>query len=351
MTNFQQPNYSFEPLAVCKVGFPILPEAVLKAFYWAVAWFLLLTGILLAVVLLANDGTLSFVLDDPFIHLRLAENIWLGHYGINASEVSAPSSSIIWPFLLAPFAAFSFSAWLLLLANTLLALAVIYFLAASLAICLPALSSRLFVAIVCGFFFLANLPALVFVGMEHVLQLLLVAMIVYGLLAHAVSDSEQASGKIKYWLWVALFLSPLVRYENSLLVASVLLFLWLRQFYWQALLTGLCITASLCCFSWFLHGLDLGWLPTSILLKSSADLPFIERISEKLLTLILTPKAWCLLVALALLLRAAAFSKVVVERQLAACFALFTVLFLLLGSFGWYYRYEAFAWLGIALIV
>src|SRR3546814_11258032 len=34
----------------------------------------------------------------------LSESIARGHYGINLSEPSAPSSSILWPFLLVPFA-------------------------------------------------------------------------------------------------------------------------------------------------------------------------------------------------------------------------------------------------------
>src|SRR6478672_7980636 len=40
-------------------------------------------------------------IDDPYIHLAVAENILTGGYGINASEHSSPSSSIIYPFLLA----------------------------------------------------------------------------------------------------------------------------------------------------------------------------------------------------------------------------------------------------------
>lgn len=344
-------NKSAKPLGECQVGFPLLPPKMLRAFTCSAAGFLLLICLLLIAVLVPNAGTLSFVLDDPFIHLRLAENIWLGHYGINLSEVSAPASSILWPFLLAPFAALPFAAWLLLLLNVLLALGVMYFVAASLAIFLPSLSSRFLTILLCGFILLANLPALVFVGMEHVLQLLLSVMMIYGLIAYSASEPSQANAKIKYWLWLALFLSPLVRYENSLLVAAILLFLFLRGFYWQALLTGLCIAVSLISFSWFLHSLDLGWLPTSILLKSSADVPLFERITEKLYALLVTPKAWCLVLGLALFLRIALFAKVTVERQLAACAALFTALFLLLGSFGWYYRYEAFAWLSVALLL
>lgn len=42
-----------------------------------------------------------YTLDDPYIHLSLAENLLRGHYGVNLDEVASPSSSILYPFLLA----------------------------------------------------------------------------------------------------------------------------------------------------------------------------------------------------------------------------------------------------------
>lgn len=53
--------------------------------------------------LVLNGGAFCFTLDDPYIHLALSENLWKhGHYGVNLGEVSAPSSSVLWPFLVAP---------------------------------------------------------------------------------------------------------------------------------------------------------------------------------------------------------------------------------------------------------
>ena len=42
-----------------------------------------------------------FSLDDAYIHLAVAENILKGGYGINIPEYSSPSSSILFPYLLA----------------------------------------------------------------------------------------------------------------------------------------------------------------------------------------------------------------------------------------------------------
>ena len=51
-----------------------------------------------------------YTLDNPYIHLSLAENLLLAHYGVNLDEVPSPSSFILYPFLFAsPLAA----AWLI----------------------------------------------------------------------------------------------------------------------------------------------------------------------------------------------------------------------------------------------
>jgi len=61
-------------------------------------------ALLLWLVLRATGGAFVYSLDDPYIHLALARSILHGTYGLNPGELSAPSSSILWPFLLAPFA-------------------------------------------------------------------------------------------------------------------------------------------------------------------------------------------------------------------------------------------------------
>ncbi|MHC2245266.1 hypothetical protein [Bradyrhizobium elkanii] len=66
----------------------------------ALLWLVLFAATLIFSVTLC-DGRLIFTLDDPYIHLAVADHIRSGGYGVNASEVSSPSSSIIWPYLLA----------------------------------------------------------------------------------------------------------------------------------------------------------------------------------------------------------------------------------------------------------
>ena len=52
-----------------------------------------------------------YTLDDPYIHMALAENIARGTFGVNLGEVSNPSSSILWPWILAAFEKIGLLLW------------------------------------------------------------------------------------------------------------------------------------------------------------------------------------------------------------------------------------------------
>lgn len=71
---------------------------------------LALASVLIAFVVLQGlalrltGGAFEYPLDDPYIHLALAEQIAGGGYGVNAGEYASPGSSALFPFLLIPFA-------------------------------------------------------------------------------------------------------------------------------------------------------------------------------------------------------------------------------------------------------
>ena len=70
-----------------------------------------------------------YTLDNPYIHLSLAENLLRGHYGVNVDEVASPSSSILYPFLLAGTLAFGLGGIAPLFLNTLGAIGVSWLIA------------------------------------------------------------------------------------------------------------------------------------------------------------------------------------------------------------------------------
>jgi hypothetical protein len=69
-----------------------LPMSPLRTRFQAYSVLICLIGmaLLLFFVLRFAGGHLMFTLDDPYIHLSLAENLLRGHYGVNLNEVRLP---------------------------------------------------------------------------------------------------------------------------------------------------------------------------------------------------------------------------------------------------------------------
>ena len=178
-----------------------------------VAFYLIMVVGLAAGVLRATGGHFVYALDDPYIHLAMAENIAHGHYGINAGEFSSPSSSIIWPFLLVPLAGTSGHVLLPLALNCLCG-------------CVAAL---LLGRVVAGWpmtwwqkalagaalVLAADLPSLTIIGMEHTMQVMVAIACAAGLL-------EALDGRpIPGWCLAAAVVAPMVRYEDVALTLAV----------------------------------------------------------------------------------------------------------------------------------
>lgn len=219
-------------------------------------------------ILALNDGQFGFTLDEGYVRLALAENILRGTYGINAGEFGAPSASLLWPFLLAPFAAWAGSPWLVLALNLAAAAGTLYLSwrilgpraddPAARAACPGALQF----AALCALLLATNLVGLVFTGMEHSLQQLAAAAIVCGLV-HEVSQRE-----CRGWLVAAIIAAPLIRYECLALSLPAIVFLYLRGHRRAAIVAAASILIALGSFSLLL--LDEGFLavPNPLFVKS-----------------------------------------------------------------------------------
>src|SRR5574340_1536985 len=215
-------------------------------------------------ILQINQGHFIYTLDDAYIHLSLAENILQGHYGVNPGEFSSPSSSILWPFLLAPVSGIE---WAPLVINILAAFATVWF--------YWKIIQRSFFARQHSFHHLmigitvillilsTNVIGLVFTGLEHSLQLLVIALIAWGLILTAEGE------KPPVWLYFGIGLAPLIRYETLAVSAAALLFLVLIKRFKQSLFTLAFILLSLGGFSLFLLANGQSVLRSSLLAKSS----------------------------------------------------------------------------------
>ncbi len=298
----------------------------------------------LAAILILNSGALVFTLDDPYIHFALAENILHGHYGLSMAEYSSPSSSILWPFLIAPFLLFRVSVYAFLLLNVLSSVgALILFWK----ILQPPgadseitpdksnlLSLALIIAVVA-----VNMVGLIFTGMEHSLQLFLSVLIIFGM------TRELKTNVIPWWTFAAIIIAPLIRYECLALSVPALVFLGIRGHRAAAFVSALLIVFLLAAFSGFLLSLGLPPLPLSVLVKSAFGKQgsIVKNILDNFHAGISSPRGIVLIVCMLILSYSGAMkTRRKAERLFACTVAASIFMHLLLGRYGWSNRYEIY---------
>jgi hypothetical protein len=293
-------------------------------------------------ILKLNGGHFTYTLDDPYIHLALAQRIHGGQYGINPGEPSAPSSSILWPFLMAPVAGTRFVGYLPLLIGIAAAAATMFLFYKMVVELLFAGSSSPNPFLVSVFVFLlalaTNLIGLAFSGMEHSLQVFLAGLAALGLIR------EAGNGRIPLFLPLAIVLGPLIRYESLAISVAATAYLFARGHRRAAIVALVATLIPLALFSAFLAHLGLGIAPTSVLLKAPILDP--ERkagLLSGLRTTLRDPTGVLLALSGIWMLSLALFStRPAQEKTFAASAALATSLHAVAGSYGAYHRWEPY---------
>jgi len=293
-----------------------------------------------------NGGFFTYTLDDPYIHLALAENILRGQYGINLHEPSSPSSSIAFPFLLAGAMALGLDAFGPLAIN-------LAALAATLAVLWttfrhPILGDAPNAAAWAMLLTVAtaiclNAIGVAFTGMEHSLHGLLTVLVCYGLFR---ADDR---GVAPAWLPVALALQPVLRFEGAAILLAGAWFLAARGHRRQALAALAGAAAMLAIYGFFMAALGLPLLPSSVMVKLAPETAWTARALQRLgehgavpAILALAFFAYRLLGVEGLSLRPA---SVLLQAALIP-----VVAHLLCGRFGWLERYEVYLNLWIVLM-
>jgi len=290
--------------------------------------------------------------------LALSEQLAHGHYGLNPEEATSPSSSIVWPFLLIPFAGRALHLYMPLLWNVLFGSLAVGVIAATVARLpdfdegggRPAWSQRL--GTVMLLILVGNLVSLTFLGMEHVLQVLLAIVCAAGLIR------TWDEGRMPWWCMAAAAVGPMVRYESiAITVAVCLVLLGLRQ---RAKAAGLLVVAvlPLILFGLFLRSLGLPMLPMSVMMRSrayynggSAIQIAAQQLIINLQMLINKPMYWPILLVGAALAHACSRERNQVRRYILVAGALVAMLQVAVGKFGWFNRYEVYALIFVTLLL
>jgi len=317
--------------------------------------------ILSAAVLRGNHGTFTYTLDDPYIHLALSDQIRHGNYGLYPDTHAAPSSSILFPVLLAIGSGTRLHPYLPLLINIVSLFATLeivrrYLLHLRLGDDRFAMLAQATTLVLIALSF--NLVGVVFTGLEHSLHIALVAATVYG--ATLLIDRN----RMPPWLPFVLVLAPLVRYEGLALSLGTVILLGLRGRPRAALATFLAIAVLLGGFSIYLKHLGLSALPSSIMVKSVVAAggigggahQFVHGLTKTVDTMIGHPIGLPLL--LIGLFAAARFAQDLFQRGSPwtsnGLISLPLVCLIggqaVAGRFGWLERYEDYLLLGVCLI-
>ncbi|WP_152976662.1 hypothetical protein [Herpetosiphon geysericola] len=211
-----------------------------------------------------NAGKFMYTLDDPYIHLALARNIYAGHYGLQLIEPSAPSSSILWPFILALFAPLAFFEYIPLILNILFGFGILFFISKSIRLIFQdTISTTKKAVIISIFIIISSLTPLIWSGMEHILQILLTSILIYNVLELEINN------KLNKSIIITIMLSSLIRYENLAISVPLLIYLYFKGYRLLSLLGLILTLAPLAAFSYFLHRIGLSYLPTSVIIKTS----------------------------------------------------------------------------------
>ncbi len=218
-----------------------------------------------------TSGKNFYLLDDAYIHLAVSEEIARGGYGINKDEFSAPSSSIIWPFIFAPFAGFKWHIITPLLVNTILIFLIFYL--GTQILSQEGYPLELSVVLVWFIFVVVgNSFYLLFSGMEHLLQVLTI-LIAYKVVRDSIFDGSCS----RSLALLSLILAPLVRYEGLAVTVSSLPFLGNIKLAASIVAVVIVFLGS---FSLFLYINGGILLPSSVLAKSVVGIPGKESLLE-----------------------------------------------------------------------
>lgn len=309
-------------------------------------WLALFAAELVAIAVLC-DFHLVFSLDDPYIHLAVADQILAGGYGVNAGEYSSPSSAVVWPYLLLPSELLHLGPFGPLLINAAAACATVFavlrFLEAS-GLFDGAGEGPFAYLIALIVIFNTSALALPLTGMEHCLHVLASIVTLTGLVTAARGGSPTALH------FVALVVLPFIRFEGAALACSAIVgFALLGQ---RRLAAGaaLSIFLGVAVYAALMTSRGLPLIPSSVMLKAQLAAeahPSDDTVAGSIVSIVIrtvTTGYGLRLLLLGTALALACLGLRSDRRALVVCLAALSAIgaHLAFGQYGWFNRYEVY---------
>jgi hypothetical protein len=216
-------------------------------------------------VIAANGGEFSYGMDGPYIHMAMADQIRQGNYGLNPGEPASPSSSILYPFLLALLTPLPFGAatsLIFCLAANAGSAVLLCLIATECGIRLRAVAPAYLALMAAALSLGLNLVGLAMGGLEHAPQVTFSLAALLGLVRFC------HRGQVEAWWIATLVVLPLLRFETgSVTLGCVLVMAALGRWRLATLTLGLTVLV-LGGFFATMHALGLPALPQSVLDRS-----------------------------------------------------------------------------------
>lgn len=323
---------------------------------WALTGAVLPTLAVVFLTLLKTGGVWEYALDDVYIHLAMSEQVAHGAYGVNAGESASASSSILYSYLLAPFAGFGWHAYvpLALGLGALVWAAVLWarvLETAAVAADSPWRLSLILLALL-GPMFL-HFPALSLIGMEHMLHVCAALLVALGLIRFA------QTGQVPWYLIAAIIVNPLLRFEGMALALFACAVLAFGGRWPLAVITLIATALPMTVHFLHMNALGLDMLPNSVNAKAvvvggGADVVAGAETGDRLLALknswklaMISPSGRLLIgliltLFFLLLAQRRKFSRVELCLGISAILA--ALAHVTLGSVLPFYRYEVYVW-------
>ncbi|HOV98227.1 MAG TPA: hypothetical protein PK595_01500 [Bacteroidota bacterium] len=304
-----------------------------------------------------TDHHLVYALDDTYIHMAMAKNLAKhGVYGVTKYEFSSSSSSPVWTLLLSLFYVIvGVNEWLPLVLNILIAIMVLYVMYK---ILISNNVNQFVIAIILIVaIFIIPMSALVFVGMEHLLHALLTLVYVC-LLTYLIKKPNRRQLILLYILTPILVMT---RMEGYFIVAGAIIVCAIFKKWKEGLVVLLLSLIPLLVYQYISIKQGWQWLPNSIIIRSEGSL--LNDIDTHNTVLPYVPASWLnlyygilwnvesytylvkivlidVLIGISILLQGKTFKND--NLIMLFVFAVATVCHLMLGKFGFFYRYEAY---------
>jgi hypothetical protein len=292
-----------------------------------------------------TQGRQLYPLDDVYIHAAVAKNLLLHHvYGVTQFHYSFPSSSILWPFILAlAFSVVGVKAFVPLALNFIFAVLYLVVADRSLKALAESISSSSRFACLLLLVFGIPLVGLSFEGMEHVLHALSILLLLY------CYNREQVCPSTSWRVLLALaaVFAVGMRYESLFAVLMVALLLFRRRKWAVGLLVGFSSLIPAVAFGLFARAHGSTFLPAPLLLKtsSSTQTSLLTALRNLFSTYALLSGISACFVTIALLVvcfLAQPSQKTQPIRDLLLALLGMFVIHAQLAQFGWLFRYEAY---------